>query len=101
MATEVILPKVDMDMATGRISRWLVAEGGAVKQGDPVFEMETDKAAMEVEAPASGVLGNIVAKEGMDVPVGQPVAWIFAAGEKPTTTAPQTPSPVAAEPIKS
>ena len=85
MATELILPKVDMDMATGRISRWLVAEGATVKQGDPVFEMETDKAAMEVEAPVSGVLGNIIAKEGMDVPVGQAVAWIFAQGEKPST----------------
>ena len=84
MAIELILPKVDMDMATGRISRWLVAEGAMVKQGDPVFEMETDKSAMEVEAPASGVLGNILAKEGVDVPVGQAVAWIFAAGEKPS-----------------
>ena len=83
MATELILPKVDMDMATGRISRWLVAEGATVKQGDAVFEMETDKAAMEVEAPVSGVLGNIIAKEGVDVPVGQAVAWIFAESEKP------------------
>ena len=53
MATEVILPKVDMDMATGRISRWLVAEGAAVNQGDPLFEIETDKAAMEIQATAS------------------------------------------------
>ena len=88
MATEVILPKVDMDMATGRISRWLVAEGAMVKQGDAVFEMETDKAAMEVEAPASGMLGNVLAKEGADIPVGQTVAWIFAEGEKPSASAP-------------
>ena len=81
MPTEVILPKVDMDMATGRISKWLVAEGAVVKQGDPIFEIETDKAAMEVEAPASGTLGNILAQEGTDVPVGNPVAWIYAAGE--------------------
>ncbi|MDE2383807.1 MAG: pyruvate dehydrogenase complex dihydrolipoamide acetyltransferase [Alphaproteobacteria bacterium] len=92
MATEVILPKVDMDMATGRISRWLVAEGATVKQGDPLFEMETDKAAMEVEAPAGGVLGGIAAKEGVDVPVGQPVAFIYAEGEKPTV-APQAAAP--------
>ncbi len=69
-----------MDMATGRISRWLVAEGAAVKQGDPLFEIETDKAAMEIEAPASGTLRNIV-KEGSDVPVGNAVARIVAAGE--------------------
>ena len=90
MATEIILPKVDMDMASGRIARWLVAEGAIVKKGDAVFEMETDKAAMEVEAPASGVLGNVIAKEGMDVRVGQTVAWIFAEGEVPPALAAST-----------
>ncbi|MCB1377519.1 MAG: 2-oxo acid dehydrogenase subunit E2 [Alphaproteobacteria bacterium] len=95
MATEVILPKVDMDMATGKVSRWLVTEGATVKQGDPLFEIETDKAAMEIEAPASGVLGNVIAREGVEVPVGQAVAWIFAEGEKPgavAATAPAGPS---------
>ena len=96
MATEIILPKVDMDMATGRISRWLVAEGAMVKQGEPVFEMETDKAAMEVEAPASGMLGGIVAKVGADVPVGHVVAWIYAEGEKPSANASAAASPAAA-----
>ena len=81
MATEVILPKVDMDMATGRISKWLVDEGAQVKQGDAIFEIETDKAAMEVEAPASGILKNIIGQVGQDVPVGKPVAWIYADGE--------------------
>ena len=98
MATEIILPKVDMDMATGRISRWMVAEGAMVKQGDPVFEMETDKAAMEVEAPASGMLGNVLAKVGADIPVGQVVAWIFAEGEKPSANAPAAASPAVAPP---
>ena len=45
MATEVILPKVDMDMATGRISRWLVPDGAAVKQGDPLFEIDSPEVA--------------------------------------------------------
>lgn len=94
MPTEVILPKVDMDMATGTISKWLVAEGAFVKQGDPLFEIETDKAAMEVESPASGTLGQILASEGDVVPVGQAVAWIFAEGEKPGSVA--APSPAAA-----
>ena len=80
MATEVILPKVDMDMATGRILRWLVTEGTAVKEGDPLFEIETDKATMEIEAPASGLLRN-PAKEGADIPVGEAVAWIVGQGE--------------------
>jgi pyruvate dehydrogenase E2 component (dihydrolipoamide acetyltransferase) len=81
MPVEVIMPKVDMDMATGKISRWLVAEGASVKQGEPLFEIETDKAAMEVEAPASGTLGDVTGKQGAEVAVGSPVAWIYAEGE--------------------
>ncbi|MET3789859.1 pyruvate dehydrogenase complex dihydrolipoamide acetyltransferase [Aquamicrobium terrae] len=81
MAVEVILPKVDMDMATGQISRWFFKEGDTVKQGDVLFEIETDKAAMEIDAPASGVLRNITGKEGVDIPVGHAVAWIYAEGE--------------------
>ena len=49
MPVEVILPRVDMDMATGKISRWYVKEGETVTKGAPIFEIETDKAAMEVE----------------------------------------------------
>lgn len=86
MAIEVILPKVDMDMSTGRISKWLVADGAEVTKGDPLFEIETDKAAMEVESPGTGKLGQISAKEGDDVPIGQIIAYIFAAGENATGT---------------
>jgi pyruvate dehydrogenase E2 component (dihydrolipoamide acetyltransferase) len=81
MPVEVILPKVDMDMATGQISRWFVAEGATVKQGDLLFEIETDKAAMEIDSPVGGIVRDIVGKEGVDIPVGSPVAWIYAAGE--------------------
>ncbi|MCG8270965.1 pyruvate dehydrogenase complex dihydrolipoamide acetyltransferase [Aquamicrobium sp. NLF2-7] len=81
MAVEVILPKVDMDMATGQISRWFFKEGDAVKQGDVLFEIETDKASMEIDAPASGILRSITGKEGVDIPVGHAVAWIYAEGE--------------------
>ncbi|QPC85958.1 pyruvate dehydrogenase complex dihydrolipoamide acetyltransferase [Mesorhizobium sp. NBSH29] len=89
MPVEVILPKVDMDMATGQISRWFVEEGAAVKQGDVLFEIETDKAAMEIDAPASGIIRNISGKQGIDIPVGEAVAWIFAEGE----AAPSAPTP--------
>lgn len=92
MATEVILPKVDMDMATGRISRWFVADGAAVKQGDVLFEIETDKAAMDIEAPASGLLRNPT-PEGSEVPIGSVVGWIYGEGE-----AVASPTPKAAEP---
>ncbi|TRC88009.1 pyruvate dehydrogenase complex dihydrolipoamide acetyltransferase [Mesorhizobium sp. WSM4310] len=81
MPTEVILPKVDMDMATGQISRWFAEEGARVKKGDVLFEIETDKAAMEIDAPASGVLRDVTGKEGIDIPVGAPVAWIYADNE--------------------
>ncbi|WP_022710183.1 acetoin dehydrogenase dihydrolipoyllysine-residue acetyltransferase subunit [Pseudochrobactrum sp. AO18b] len=82
MAVEVILPKVDMDMETGQISRWYAKDGDTVTKGQLLFEIETDKAAMEVDAPASGILGDVSAAEGAVVPVGQAVAWIYAEGEE-------------------
>ncbi|MBO0664142.1 acetoin dehydrogenase dihydrolipoyllysine-residue acetyltransferase subunit [Jiella sp. MQZ9-1] len=81
MPTEVILPKVDMDMATGRISRWLVADGDTVAKGAPLFEIETDKAAMEVDAPADGTLRRVKTDADADIPVGQAVGWIYGDGE--------------------
>lgn len=80
MPVEVILPRVDMDMATGLIARWLVADGAAVEKGQPIFEIETDKAAMEIDAPASGVLRTL-APTGTAIPVGTAVAAILAPGE--------------------
>ncbi|MET2829862.1 pyruvate dehydrogenase complex dihydrolipoamide acetyltransferase [Mesorhizobium shangrilense] len=91
MPTEVILPKVDMDMATGQISRWFATEGATVKKGDLLFEIETDKAAMEIDAPASGILRDVTGKEGVDIPVGAPVAWIYAEGEAYSDKAPISP----------
>jgi pyruvate dehydrogenase E2 component (dihydrolipoamide acetyltransferase) len=84
MPVEVILPRVDMDMTTGKINRWYVKDGDSVKKGAPIFEIETDKAAMEVESPGDGVIGNISAAEGAIVPVGEPVAFIYGAGEART-----------------
>ncbi|WP_367717144.1 pyruvate dehydrogenase complex dihydrolipoamide acetyltransferase [Nitratireductor sp. GISD-1A_MAKvit] len=81
MAVEVILPKVDMDMSTGRISSWLVEEGATVKKGEVLFEIETDKAAMEIDSPAAGIVRNITGKEGVDIAVGEVVAWIYEEGE--------------------
>ncbi|MEP7454587.1 acetoin dehydrogenase dihydrolipoyllysine-residue acetyltransferase subunit [Phyllobacterium sp. SB3] len=81
MPVEVILPKVDMDMESGQISRWYAKEGDAITKGQLLFEIETDKAAMEIDAPSSGILRNVTAQEGTTVPVGQAVAWIYAEGE--------------------
>ncbi|HMF69281.1 MAG TPA: acetoin dehydrogenase dihydrolipoyllysine-residue acetyltransferase subunit [Phyllobacterium sp.] len=88
MPVEVILPKVDMDMESGQISRWYAKDGDAVTKGQVLFEIETDKAAMEVDSPSSGILRNVTAAEGATVPVGQAVAWIFAEGEAYTPAAP-------------
>ncbi len=81
MPVEVILPKVDMDMTHGTLAVWHVAEGQAVTKGAALFDIETDKAAMEVEAPASGTLHHIAAASGDKVAVGSIVAWIYAPGE--------------------
>lgn len=81
MAVEVILPKVDMDMATGIISKWHVKNGDAVKKGQVLFEMETDKSAIEIDAPAGGLINNIESNTGAATPIGAIVAMIYAAGE--------------------
>ena len=80
MPIEVIMPKVDMDMSSGRIVTWHAAPGDKVEKGAPLFDIETDKAAMEVEAPATGILQHPV-DPGADIPIGKPVAWLYAEGE--------------------
>src|SRR5262249_46949954 len=97
MPIEVILPRVDMDMASGKISRWYVEEGQRIEKGKPLFEIETDKAAMEIEAPASGVVRDIAGTPGQDMPVGARVARIFAADE--AYDAPHAKAARRAEPI--
>ncbi len=94
MPIEVILPKVDMDMETGTIEAWHVKEGDLVRQGDTIFEIGTNKAVMEVEAPASGAIRNIKAETGVPISVGTPVAWIYLDGEAATT--PSEPAAAAA-----
>ena len=84
MPIEVILPKVDMDMATGKIAKWHVKEGDTVKKGALLFEIETDKASMEIDSGADGIIRNISAAEGAVVPVGVAVAYIYQAGEAVT-----------------
>lgn len=90
MAVEVILPRVDMDMTTGRLTRWFVAEGAFVEKGQPLFEIETDKAAMEIEAAVSGILRAVLAEPGDELPVGTVVALIVQPGE--AFSAPGAPS---------
>jgi pyruvate dehydrogenase E2 component (dihydrolipoamide acetyltransferase) len=99
MPVEVILPKVDMDMETGKISTWHVKDGDTVKKGQPLFEIETDKAAMEIEAPADGVVSSL-APVATDIPVGKAVAFILAPGEKVPTAQAATPIAAAQAPVQ-
>jgi pyruvate dehydrogenase E2 component (dihydrolipoamide acetyltransferase) len=81
MATFFAMPKLGLNMTQGVIVNWLVKEGGAVKEGAPIVEVETDKATQEVEATASGILAKIVAAVGEEVPCNNVIAVITAVGE--------------------
>jgi len=78
---DVTMPQLGMAQDAGKIVAWLKAPGDAVAKGDALFEVETDKATMEVEAQASGFLTGVVASEGDDVPVGQVIARISDSAE--------------------
>jgi pyruvate dehydrogenase E2 component (dihydrolipoamide acetyltransferase) len=81
MGTQVILPALGMAQETGIIVRWLKAEGQEVTKGEPLVEIETDKATVEIEAPASGILTNVTGTVGVEIPVGQVIASIIDSGE--------------------
>jgi len=83
MAFSVVMPALEMAQETGKLIAWRKKEGDRVTKGEPLLEIETDKAVVEVEAPADGILAGIKASEGSDIPVGQTIAWIVAPGEKP------------------
>ena len=76
MPHEVKMPQLGMTQDSGVIVSWLKAAGDAVAAGDALFEVETDKATMEVEAPVEGFLSGLRASEGDDVPVGDVIALI-------------------------
>jgi pyruvate dehydrogenase E2 component (dihydrolipoamide acetyltransferase) len=81
MATNVIMPALELAQETGKLLRWIKASGDTVRKGEPIAEIETDKVTVEIEAPASGVLRDVTAQEGDVVPVGHTIAIIAAAGE--------------------
>lgn len=82
MPTVVVMPALGMAQEKGTLIHWLKAEGEPVVKGEPLMEVETDKAAVEIEAPASGVLSNVTALPGDEVPVGTTIALILAPGER-------------------
>ncbi len=108
MAASVVMPALEMAQETGKIISWLKKEGDTISKGEPLLEVETDKAVVEIEATADGVLAGVKSHEGDVVPVGVTIAWIVAPGEQPpaesATAAPaarkvtEQPQPAAASP---
>lgn len=90
MATRVILPKQGLQMTEGTITKWYMHEGDRVERGEPLFEMQTDKIALIIEAPASGLLLRIFRHEGDVVPVAETIGVIGQAGENVTEFSPET-----------
>jgi len=103
VATNILMPALSPTMTEGTLARWLKAEGDAVRAGDVIAEIETDKATMEVEAVDEGVLGKILVPDGtQNVKVNDPIAVLVEAGEK-VDAAPKAAAkaePVAPEPVK-
>jgi pyruvate dehydrogenase E2 component (dihydrolipoamide acetyltransferase) len=93
MAISVVMPALEMAQETGKLLAWRKKEGEAVTKGEPLLEIETDKAVVEIEAPTSGILAGVTSQAGAVVPVGETIAWIVAPGEQaPAATAARTPT---------
>ena len=100
MAYEVLMPQLGLTMEEGTVSRWLKQEGDAVKAGEPLLEITTDKLTNEVASEHDGILLKIVAQEGDDVPVKGLLAYVGQSGEAvgsaPVPAAPAAPAPASA-----
>jgi pyruvate dehydrogenase E2 component (dihydrolipoamide acetyltransferase) len=95
------MPKMGYDMTEGSVAKWVRHEGDAVKRGEIIAEIETDKAVVEMEAEATGVLRKVLVQEGAKVPVGQAIAYIGTADEPnpagpASVSAPKAPAPAPA-----
>ena len=102
MAISVVMPALEMAQETGKLLAWRKKEGERVSKGEPLLEIETDKAVVEIEAPGDGILAGVTADVGAVIPVGETIAWLVAPGEKapakpasaaPTARASSGPSP--------
>jgi len=88
MAETISMPKLGFDMSEGTLIRWVKNEGEQIKKGDVLAEIETDKATVEVESSASGIVRKLLAGQGEVVPVGAPIAIVGSADEKIADVAP-------------
>ena len=87
------MPALGVAQEKGTLLNWFKAEGQSVTKGEPLMEVETDKATVEIEAPASGILKNVTASAGDEIPVGNKIAVILAPGEVATPAALRTLTP--------
>src|SRR5262249_21188618 len=94
MATSVVMPALEMAQETGKIVSWVKKEGETVNKGDVLLEVETDKAVVEVEAAADGVLAGVKPHGGDAFRVGKPLPWLFSRGDHPRVVL-QNPPPAA------
>ena len=110
MAVNVIMPALEMAQDTGTLVAWRKKEGDSVAKGEPLLEIETDKAVVEIESPGEGILAAVKFHEGAVVPVGKTIAWIVRPGEappeekessSPSATAAVSPAAVAASTVAS
>ena len=89
MATELTMPQMGYDMQEGTVVRWLKPEGAPIAKGEPVAEIETDKAVVEFQSYADGLLQRILVSEGETVKVGAPIAVVGAEGEDVVAAPPE------------
>jgi len=87
MAISVVMPALEMAQETGKLLAWRKKEGESVARGEPLLEIETDKAVVEIESPGQGILAGVKAQVGDVVPVGETIAWLVAPGENPPAEA--------------
>jgi pyruvate dehydrogenase E2 component (dihydrolipoamide acetyltransferase) len=95
MAISVVMPALEMAQESGKLLSWRKKEGERVAKGEPLLEIETDKAVVEVEAPGDGILAGITADVGAVIPVGETIAWLVAPGEKPPAKSAAAAAPAA------
>ena len=102
MPVSVVMPALEMAQETGKLVAWRKKEGETVSKGEVLLEIETDKAVLEVEALADGVLAGVKAQAGAVVPVGRTIAWIVRPGEDPPpeVAAPDSSPQAAANPVR-
>jgi pyruvate dehydrogenase E2 component (dihydrolipoamide acetyltransferase) len=96
MPVEVVMPKLGLTMASGTIARWIKRPGEAVREGEPLVEVSTDKINYEVESPATGTVARMVGNDGEEFACGDVIGLIALAGESDTPAPAPAPAPAAA-----